>query len=64
MGAIGLKDISNQESRDSSVSLDKLAEMTGFPVDFIKKELMLPSMNDLELEELRGKVLSYLNQFN
>jgi len=62
MGALGLKESSKSES-DTEVSLGSLAEMTGFPIDYIKRELILSDDNDLSVEELRAKVLSYLAAF-
>ncbi|MBC7428473.1 MAG: hypothetical protein H7336_07675 [Bacteriovorax sp.] len=62
MGALGLKDFSKQNS-ETEVSLGSLAEMTGFPVDYIKRELVLSDDNELSVEELRKKVLAYLATF-
>lgn len=41
------------------VSLSSLSEMTGFPVDFIKKELLLET-EPVSMQELRQSVLRYL----
>lgn len=62
MGALGLKDSVSTDS-ETEVSLGSLAEMTGFPVDYIKRELVLSDDNDLSVEELRKKVLAYLSTF-
>ncbi|MBC7712411.1 MAG: hypothetical protein H7177_03680 [Rhizobacter sp.] len=62
MGALGLKD-SVQQNSETEVSLGSLAEMTGFPVDYIKRELVLSDDNELSVEELRKKVLAYLATF-
>ncbi|MBY0415301.1 MAG: hypothetical protein K2Q18_14110 [Bdellovibrionales bacterium] len=63
MEALGLKDISKPESSEagSPVSLGSLAELTGFPVDYIKRELLLSGGEDISIEDLRKKVLAYLN---
>jgi len=61
METLGLKDMSKPESTETGVSLGSLAEMTGFPIDYIKRELTLDGQEDLSLEELRKKVLAYLD---
>ena len=64
MGALGLQDVSNSPSSESEVvSLGTLAELTGFPVDYIKRELLLDgeTIEGLSVEDLRAKVLAYLN---
>jgi hypothetical protein len=63
MGALGLKDIAKPETAETGVSLGSLAEMTGFPVDYIKRELLLSGEEELSMEELRTKVLAYLSSF-
>jgi predicted HTH domain antitoxin len=62
MGALGLQDVTETTSREA-VSLTSLAELTGFPVDYIKRELSLESdeTEELSVEELRVKVLTYLS---
>lgn len=62
MGAFGLQDVSKTTS-ETIVSLGALAELTGFPVDYIKRELLLVDgpEEDLTLDELRKKVLAYLD---
>lgn len=62
MGALGLKDSLASDS-ETEVSIGSLAEMTGFPIDYIKRELVLSDDNDLSVEELRKKVLAYLSTF-
>jgi hypothetical protein len=44
---------------DEKVSLSSLSELTGFPVDFIKKELLLEE-EPISMNELRHSVLRYL----
>ena len=61
MEALGSKDLIKPESSVSDVSLGSLATLTGFPVDYIKRELFLDDDADLSVEELREKVMAYLN---
>lgn len=61
MGALGLKDIDKPATTETAVSLGSLAELTGFPVDYIKRELLLDGEEELSMEELRKKVLAYLD---
>lgn len=64
MVALGLKDDtkpSTNEINEEGVSLKTLSELTGFPVDYIKRELMLSDDQELSMEDLRAKVLSYLD---
>ena len=62
MGALGLQDVTTTATSEV-VSLGNLSELTGFPVDYIKRELLLDGENvdELTLEELRKKVLAYLD---
>lgn len=48
-------------SEDQKVPLSSLSELTGFPVDFIKKELLLDS-EDLSMRDLRASMINYLNK--
>lgn len=45
--------------KQNNVSMESLSEMTGFPIEFIKKELLI-SQNQVSLDELRRSVLDYL----
>ncbi len=45
---------------DEKVSLSSLSELTGFPVDFIKKELLIEKEEPISLNELRTSMMSYL----
>ena len=62
MGALDLQDVSKTTS-EAAVSLGALAELTGFPVDYIKRELLLgdETKEDMTIDELRKKVLAYLD---
>ncbi len=63
MGALGLQEVSKPTTSETEVSLGTLAELTGFPVDYIKRELLLDGDSDsvMNMDELREKVLSYLD---
>lgn len=60
MEALGLKEESKPATGEMPVSLKQLADLTGFPVEFIKRELLLGD-EALSVEELREKVLKYLD---
>ena len=62
MGVLGLQEVSKPTS-EKVVSLANLSKLTGFPVDYIKKELLLSGEGEegMTIEELREKVLAYLN---
>lgn len=63
MEALGLQDVTKTTTSEEVVSLGTLAELTGFPVDYIKRELLLEgeSLEEMSVEELRKKVLAYLD---
>ncbi len=63
MGAAGLQDVSKSTTKEEVVSLGALAELTGFPVDYIKRELFLEGedASEMTMDELRKKVLAYLD---
>ena len=44
---------------DESIPLESLSHLTGFPVDFIKKELLITTP-ECSLKELRKLMVSYL----
>ncbi|MGB0452680.1 MAG: hypothetical protein ACPGJV_03125 [Bacteriovoracaceae bacterium] len=48
-------------SEESNVSLDTISDITGFPVDYIKKELLLES-DYVTLGNLRKVMLNYLDK--
>lgn len=45
----------------NEVNVQSLSDLTGFPVDFIKKELLIDS-SEMTMDELRASVLEYLDQ--
>ena len=51
------------ESKEE-VNLSALSDLVGFPVEFIKKELMLEgdAKGEVALQELRSRMLNYLDQ--
>jgi len=56
-----LNDVSTKYNHSSEeVDLLSLSEMTGFPADFIKQELMLKG-DQVLINELRKAVLEYLD---
>ncbi len=61
MEALGLKELSKPETTETGVSLGSLSELTGFPVEYIKRELLLDDSAEISMEELRAKVLAYLS---
>ena len=63
MGALGLQEVSEPTSTETEVSLETLSKLTGFPMDYIKRELLLDGDEEakLNVEELRTKVLAYLD---
>ena len=62
MEALGLQDVSKPNS-ETGVTFGTLAELTGFPVDYIKRELLKEGETEdtMTIEELRKKVLAYLD---
>lgn len=59
--SLGWRKSSNiaKESTDK-VNLHSLSEMTGFPLDFIKKELMV-EQEELSVDDLRLRVAQFLD---
>lgn len=43
----------------SNVSLGSLSELVGFPVEYLKKELVLDN-DEISMDELRIRMLSFL----
>jgi len=61
MVALGLKEDTKPAPSNEGVSLQTLSELTGFPVDYIKRELLLSDDQEISMADLRTKVLSYLD---
>ena len=54
--------MSENTGESTSVNLSEFSEMTGFPVELIKKELMIgEKSNTVELSDLRSVMLKYLD---
>ncbi len=54
--------MSENTGESTSVNLTEFAELTGFPVELIKKELMIGEKSDtVELSDLRSVMLKYLD---
>lgn len=49
-------------TNNKKVSLNELAELTGFPVSMISDELNITNDHDLDLEELRQVLAQYLDK--
>lgn len=61
------RETSKTHKHDNSaqvIDLGTLSKLTGFPTDFIKKELLIEDIGQLDLEELRTKMVSYLEETN
>lgn len=48
------------QQESEKVSISSLSDMTGFPEDFIKRELLLEDDRQISMQELRQSVLRYL----
>ena len=50
-------------NKDDKVNLERFAELTGFPLELIRKELFSTkeTSGEISLEELRGAMLAYLD---
>tara|TARA_X000000950_G_C13459846_1_gene475428 strand:+ start:209 stop:445 length:237 start_codon:yes stop_codon:yes gene_type:complete len=44
------------------ISIEQIAELTDFPEDFIKKELLLDGVTEISMPEFRKIVLAYLEK--
>jgi predicted HTH domain antitoxin len=62
MQDLGLQEVSKPIS-ETAVSVGELAELTGFPVEYIQRELNLDAEagEEMTIDELRKKVLTYLD---
>lgn len=47
------------ENTGEKVAVENLSELTGFPTDFIKKELLVDG-ESISIEDLRSKMITYL----
>lgn len=60
------KDLFSQSALQQKVSLSSLSEMTGFPIELLKKELLLDGKTDpeeaLPLNDLREAMVKFLNK--
>jgi hypothetical protein len=50
-----------QIKNDSTVSLELLSKMTGFPVELISQELFNEKKGEISVEDLRQAMLSYID---
>ena len=44
------------------ITIEQIAELTDFPEDFIKKELLLDGVTEISMSEFRKIVLAYLEK--
>lgn len=51
------------EEHDETIELSSLSDLTGFPVDYIKSELVLDN-DKVQLSDLRKTMVSYLESIN
>lgn len=49
-------------SENGKVSFEELSFLTGFPIQFIKDELAFKLEDEISLEELRTRMLKYLDK--
>ncbi len=56
-----LMDAENIIHDDEPIALSSLSQLTGFPTEFIKRELLLEK-STISLGELRGSIISYLEK--
>ncbi len=61
INGVACNGVQDQVRPEQDVSLKTLSEMTGFPVEFIKKELLLDG-EEINMETLRESMLRYLEQ--
>gem|GEM_PF-2609541 len=48
------------EKTSGKVQLTSLSELTGFPIDFLKKELVMTD-DEISVQELRNRVANFLD---
>ena len=61
MNALGNRSIESTEVNASEVQVEELAKLTGFPVEYLKAELLIDG-DEIDLRNLREKVLAYLDR--
>lgn len=61
MSSTGLTESTKPNSSEAAVTVSSLAEMTGFPEDYIVRELVIDADSEMSVEELRMRVLKYLD---
>ncbi len=61
MSSTGLTDSTKPNSSEATVTVCSLAQMTGFPEDYIVRELVIDADSEMSVEELRMRVLKYLD---
>ncbi len=61
MNALGNRSIETSEVNGPEVQVEELAKLTGFPVEYLKAELLIEE-NEIDLSNLREKVLAYLDR--
>jgi hypothetical protein len=57
---LGKKEDMSKISTETKVDLAELSEYTGFPIEFIKRELLIKS-DMVSLDELRSSMSAYLD---
>lgn len=61
MNALGNRSMETSEVNPSEVQVEELAKLTGFPVEYLKAELLIDG-DEIDLRNLREKVLAYLDR--
>ena len=51
--------VNSEEDLDAAITVEQIAQLTDFPEDFIKKELLLGE-EEISMRQFRQKVLKYL----
>ncbi len=55
--------VNTEKMREGKVNLSSLSKMVGFPLDFIKSELLVEN-NEMTLSDLRSSMTTYLEKVN
>lgn len=61
MNALGNRSMETSEVNPTEVQVEELAKLTGFPVEYLKAELLIDG-DEIDLGNLREKVLAYLDR--